>query len=521
LSPSLPNQYKICLLAALLIFSVAIRLPGLFSRAIWYDEAITLIGTAGNAWPSWPQKPVPARTTKKLFVGAPSLIKIAKDLRETDIHPPFYYWLLSLWRRCIGFSLETARAFSLVCSIGSILVLYLVLHAGKIKSPIIPTLIYAISTNAVFFGHETRAYALASLIIGMGTLFAYLASEVALRNKAHLTIYSIAMAICCGVAFQTNYLTLFPACVILSWFLICLWPTSRFIAVVSALLAVSICLPFFLKQLVNRPYQAVGFIGFFPEILKIIRMNVDVICTLMFRDNLLNLLLYSGLIWVLTVLMLITATQIRRHWLNTNRKLLVLFFGLAWAPSLGLFLMDLIFNKNLAWPRYLMVAGPALAVLLTYGITLPISSLRFMRFFLLTILLGFQIAVINWGFERSPCQGGSNMRSLAITIKTSSSPSHIVVISVGCGRRDPGSIIYELDDEAMIVVLDKDSRLEELMSDLQKYDDIWVVCSSDRKTTNIENNLLNHIEKSGRYVKIFHEQSAIHLRKIFREKLSD
>lgn len=524
MSLSLPNQYKIWLLIGLLIFSVVIRLPGLFSRAIWYDEAITLLETTGNARPSWPQKPVSASTAKKLFEGAPTLIKIAKDLRQTDIHPPVYYWLLSLWRRWISFSLENARAFSLVCSIGSILALYLILNAGKIKRPIIPSLIYATSTNAVFFGHEARAYALASLMIGMGTLFAYLASEVALRNKTHLAIYSTAMAICCGVAFQTNYLTLFSACIILLWFLICLWPASRFIAVVSLLLAVSIWLiglPSFLKQLGMRTHQAVGFVGIFPEITKIIKMNMDVICTLMFRNNILNLLLLAVLLWVLIVMMLITATQIRRHWFETNRKLLVLFFGLACAPSLGLFMMDLIFDKNLANSRYLMLAGPALSVILAYGITLPISSLRAMRIILLAILLIFQMAVINWGFERSSCQGGSNMRSLAITIKTSSSHSHIVVIGVGYGRGDPGSIIYELDDEAMIVVLDKDSKIEELMADLQEYDDIWVVYSSDRKTANIENNLLNHIQKSGRYMKVFHEQSAIHLRKIFQEKLSD
>ena len=85
------------------------------------------------------------------------------------------------------------------------------------------------------------------------------------------------------------------------------------------------------------------------------------------------------------------------------------------------------------------------------------------------------------------------MRSLAITIKTSSSPSHIVVIGKGYGRGHPGSVIYELDDEAMIVVLGKDSNLEELKSNLQEYDDIWIVFSSDRKTVDIENNLLNCI----------------------------
>ena len=41
----------LAVLIGLLVVLAAVRLPGLFSRAIWYDEAITLLGTAGHGAP--------------------------------------------------------------------------------------------------------------------------------------------------------------------------------------------------------------------------------------------------------------------------------------------------------------------------------------------------------------------------------------------------------------------------------------------------------------------------------------
>ncbi|MEA5504378.1 glycosyltransferase family 39 protein [Halotia wernerae UHCC 0503] len=510
------NHYKIWLLGILLIISIGVRLPGVYSPAIRYDEAITLLETAGNARPSWPQKPELASTAKNQFKGTPTLSQIAEDLRQTDVHPPVYYWILSLWRRWLGFSIETSRIFSLVCSIGTVVVLYLLLQAGKIERPLVPSLVFAISSGAIYAGHDARPYALASLLIGTGTLFAYLASEAKNRNRTRLVVYSIVMAICCGIAFQTNYLTLFPVSIILLWFLINLWSRSKLLAIASLLVTVSICLigfPSFLKQLGARPGQNVGFIGFLPEIVKILKMNLMIIWTPIFTSIELNLVFAGIFILILIILIGITISYIRRYYSQINRKLLVLFLGLAVAPTIGVMLLDFLSNKNLISPRYLLFAGPALAVIITYGIARPISSQPRLIKFLLPIFLGLQLTGINWGLERSPAQGGSNLRSLARTIKASSSSSNVVVVGKGYGRGDPGSAIYELAPETMVVVLGEDSNLEELEYSIQNYEDIWIIFSQDSKTASIENNLLNRLQKTGSYTKVSVQKSAIHLRK--------
>jgi hypothetical protein len=170
---------------AVLAVSAAVRWPGIESRSIWYDEATTLLETAGNPRPSWPDTPFPAEAGQQLFKGSPALSQITEALRRTDIHPPVYYWLLSLWRRVVGFSLEAARAFSLICSVGTILALYLLLWAGRIEQPFVPVLVYALSTGGVYVAQEARSYALTSLLIVAGGLFAHLAYELMPRNKGH------------------------------------------------------------------------------------------------------------------------------------------------------------------------------------------------------------------------------------------------------------------------------------------------------------------------------------------------
>ena len=64
------KQHKsLWILAVLILVTVAVRVPGAYSRSIWYDESITLLETAGNAAPTWPAGLAPASTPKQLLVG--------------------------------------------------------------------------------------------------------------------------------------------------------------------------------------------------------------------------------------------------------------------------------------------------------------------------------------------------------------------------------------------------------------------------------------------------------------------
>lgn len=507
------HRHEIVCVVMLLLLAAGVRLPGLFSRSIWRDEAVTLLETAGYASPSWPKEPTPARVIQKQFEGAPNFSKIAEDLRRTDVHPPVYFWLLSLWRQWLGFSLKTARIFSLIFSLGTIFVLYLLLRFGKIEYPLVPTTVYALSSGAVYYGHEARSYALATFFLTTGALFAYLASEEAWRKKARATTWAMAMAICCGVTFYTHYLTLFPICVIFGWFVVSLWSVSRTIALVVPLVTVglgSIGFSTLLLQLGARPHLLIGFVGFAAEIKELLYLNLCVLWAPNAFSQSLTVWVWGGLAFLIGL----TLVQLLRHWQTTNRKLWLLLFGLAGAPSLGVLLVDLLFNKHLHQFSYLIFAGPTLAVIAAYGITKLISSQRYMGIGLLVLLWGLQLVNNNWGYAKGlRSHPGIDMRILASIIKTSSSPSHLVVIGGGFGRGFPASVIYELEPETMIVVLEAENNLGELQANIQDYDDVWFVFSVDGVTTDIEQSFLNTLQSSGHYREVFREWPAIHLRK--------
>ena len=500
-----------------LLAAAAVRLPGLLYRAIWYDEAVTLLETAGYASPSWPSTPVLAHIAKKNLAGAPSLHKIAEDLRRTDIYPPVYYWSLSLWRRWFGFSLEVARTFSLLCSLGTVFVFYLLLRCGNLEYPLVPTIVYAMSTEAVYLGQEARAYALAVFLVTTSALLAYLAWRATQYSKRSVVGYSLAMAVCCGAAFQTYYLALFPVDVILLWFFVNLWPVSWLIAVAPPLISVSLAgLGFstLSQQLGARPSQLVGFVGIAAESKMLLSLNLQSIWTPYLIP--VNQGLAQGVYVSLAVLVGLTLIHLLWHWQKTNRGLWILLLVLASVPSLGVAILDFVFNKHLHNLRYLALAEPAFTAVVTYGITRVLTSRQRLGISLLVIFLGLQMLTINWGHPQGfRVHPGLDVRSLAELIRTSSSPAHIVVIGEGDRNESghPGSVIYELAPETTIVVLNAESNLQQLQANIQDYEDVWLVFSVDRGTTEVEYRFLDGLQKSERYQEVFRSWPAIHLRK--------
>jgi len=131
--------------------------------------------------------------------------------------------------------------------------------------------------------------------------------------------------------------------------------------------------------------------------------------------------------------------------------------------------------------------------------------------------LGFQLVNNNWGFTKGlRAHPGIDMRSLAKLIHLSSPSSSLVVIGKGDENEPghPGSVIYELEPETMIVVLEAKSNLKELQTNIQDYEHVWVVCSVDKATTDIEQRFLNALLSSGHYQEVFREWPALHLRRI-------
>jgi hypothetical protein len=200
--------------------------------------------------------------------------------------------------------------------------------------------------------------------------------------------------------------------------------------------------------------------------------------------------------------------------------------GLAVAPSLGLLTLDLVFSKNLGKSSYVLFAGPAFAYLLTLAtgdrpeLTVdtsrsPAKRLAGVVRYVLPIFIGLLLTGINFDLERTPGFAGSTLRSLARRIEASSA-APVVVIGAGHGRGDPATVIYELAPETMVCVVDNDTDLPRLSSELASFDDIWLVFAKGRTTATVEQSLFADLTENDTYHVILQAKRVAHLRKTHR-----
>jgi hypothetical protein len=517
-----PRRKELMLLAVLVLITVAVRLPGVFSRAIWYDEAITLLETAGNAIPDWSELPTPARTQKEFFVGSPSLGEVARGLRETDVHPPVYYGLLSIWRRIGGASLETARLFSLFWSTATVILFYLLVRASGFQQPLAPSLVYSLSSGAVHYAHEARNYSLALFFVIVAAYLAYLSTVRMQEDRRQFWFLSIAMAVFCGLAFQTHYLAIFPVLYLLLWYVSWIPKRRRLLALPAIFLtigAILIGMGTLSAQLGARPKQFQKELGFGQELEKIVDFNFEMIWNAVIS----NTGVFTGIVGSLSVLIVVAFFYTRTAWDAIDKRLFTMMTGLAIVPSAGVLALDLIFSKNLGKSSYVFFAGPALVFLLTLAIGARSdrqgeeshrSAARLARIAVCVIpfFIGLQLTGINFDLERTPGFAGSTLRSLAKKIEASS-PSPAVVIGAGHGRGDPATVIYELAPDTSVCVIDRDSDVAMLSAELASFDDIWIVFAKGRMTAAVEASTVEVLTADGGYRVVSRAKRVAHLKK--------
>jgi len=124
---------------------------------------------------------------------------------------------------------------------------------------------------------------------------------------------------------------------------------------------------------------------------------------------------------------------------------------------------------------------------------------------------------INFDLERTPGFAGRTLRSLAANIEDSST-SPVVVIGAGHGRGDPATVIYELAPKTSVCVVDNDSDLSRLRSELESFDEIWIVFAKGRMTPAVEESLFNALRDDGTYVVQSRTKRVAHLKKASRDR---
>ncbi|NOH04281.1 MAG: hypothetical protein HND47_21070 [Chloroflexi bacterium] len=140
-------------LLAILFLALTVRLIGIQSRPIWYDEAFAI-----------------------LFAGKGLSAMLYGTLATTgagsaDIHPLGYYTFLWLWMNLLGDSVVTARLFSILSSLISLFLVYKIALALFNKDTATASAaIFAILPFQIHYAQEIRMYAMLSLWLLLATL---------------------------------------------------------------------------------------------------------------------------------------------------------------------------------------------------------------------------------------------------------------------------------------------------------------------------------------------------------------
>ena len=137
------------------LLALVVRLLGIASRPIWYDEAFAILFSAKG----------PAAMLRGTLTPDPSGA-------AADIHPLAYYTLLWGWMKVFGESLVSVRLLSILFGLGTLILAYLLLRSmfANPQLALLGALGLALSPFQVHYSQEIRMYSLLALALTGATL---------------------------------------------------------------------------------------------------------------------------------------------------------------------------------------------------------------------------------------------------------------------------------------------------------------------------------------------------------------
>jgi hypothetical protein len=458
----------------LLVLLVALAAVGAGAalRSTEYDETYTRLVTSPVPRPAWPETPFTPAAAAPVLDATADPGTIARNLRETDVHPPLYFWVAGLWRQAGLTSVEALRALSVAMALGAVAAFMAAAGAAGLP-PLATGLGTALAYGFAYTGGVARGFALAHLLLGLGTLAVVMAWR---RQRAG---YAALGGLAAGGASFANYLAAFPAAAILGWFVIAPlpWRVRLKLAAAAAvpfLLVQGGNLVFFLAQRDSRPGQ---FEPFTPlGALKLIG-----------QFNAANL--FGGLplyvegaarvaVGVLLVgLLALAAIAVVLRWgrIGPTRWL---WLGGFLAPSAGLLLLGAAFGNTPVELRYVAFAAPFAAALLAgaaagWRRSLPRLAPRVMALLLLLQALGAA------GMALHPATRQTYRDALAVLAPQLGPGTLLLVPQGNDGVGIVGAVLAEAPPDQAVLVL-REATAEALPSIAAPYRRLVLLGITDR-----------------------------------------
>ncbi|MGB7434820.1 MAG: glycosyltransferase family 39 protein [Candidatus Acidiferrum sp.] len=419
------------------------------NSSIWYDEAITLLTTSGHAKLDW-------SLGLAQFKPSANLVKILYELYEQDVHPPLYFWTLALWRVAFGPSLEVARWLSALFTAGTLALLYRVARDLRMKWPIVPGVIYAVSAVGLRYAYNARPYAMVSFLI---VLTFFLAGR-----KSRWT------GVCAAACIATHYfaaLCVVPILLLEGWRQ---WRANRTWVLVTAASFAACCaplIPLLRIHLAARPLQYAGFGLFHIELWWLFKGAMESILPSTWLPRWGFALVVGGGFALLGI------------WWARRRQRLVLPFVYG-AFLLGFFLLAMATNKSVAQmpvDYYLGIAAPLLALLIGFGVN------EFPRGAPLLALV-----LITGTVTSTPMTKSTNYRSMALRMH-SECPECPILVGEGYVGAIPACVLYEARN-MKVSLLQPEDTVGSAMARMGEPKIFFLVPSNEPATAGIEHQVV-------------------------------
>jgi 4-amino-4-deoxy-L-arabinose transferase-like glycosyltransferase len=339
------------LLVLILLLAFGLRFYRLDAQSLWNDEGTSVAVAQGD-------------------LGA-----IARDAAR-DIHPPLYYWLLSGWLRLFGTSETAVRALSALLGVVLVALTYALGRRliGR-WAALAAALLAAIHPFQVYYSQEARMYMLLAVL----TAGALLALVYLVEGSRSALAAWVALVLLEVAGLYTHYSFVFVVLILNLayglWLILIRGVRHRAGAPLRGLLwllsqaaVVLLYLPWLptaIRQVTTWPSPAEGY-AFLPALADTVRWLI--FGPTIESGGVIVPLLVAALVAVAGLVALLVGWMGRPapHW-QWTAGLLALWLGL---PVLLMFALGL---YREAYLKFLLVATPAVTLLLACGLLAPLS----------------------------------------------------------------------------------------------------------------------------------------------------
>lgn len=449
--------YFIALILLAIVYSF-----GVFSRSIWYDEAITLQSNAVADYVQPAAGPLVAAEVQRLFAGVRTLPQLIDGYIENDVHPPLYFGVANAATWVFGNSLTVMRFVSLALVLGSVALFARLMARFEPPNAMAYVLTYGLSFSVATSAHDARGYA---MVLFLAVLAWLTAAPRDNDDDPRPVLWRVVVnGLACGGLLLTHYFAVFIVVPLLGVQVLRGLVTRRFLYWLSPLVAFLVFLPWLpvmLHHMGARPDQMTGFpglVGWVKEMLAFLPGQVFSATSFDVPNvaQRLGRLACFALIGLGMLQVLLWNTAALRRWSHANIALFVVVVGV------GLFfvaalLMDRSFNALRYWTfftpflAYLAARG---ALMLGQGIARAIPAVP--RQAPVWLLVAGLAAMLNFGFETNRNRGGGFYRSIAAEVAQAGTDQSLIVADPGVGRGATLAVAYEVAPDQMLYLLPRD-----------------------------------------------------------------